>query len=549
VRFRPAAALTLLVLLVPAAAVAAQISGTSRADVLTGTPGADVLDGKAGNDVLRGLAGGDLLLGGPGSDRLAGGPGADRIAAFDDAARDTVQCGPGRDIVNADRLDTVAGDCELLTRQLSTDTTTAEEAQHATEVEPDSFAWSSTVVSAYQAGRYAGGGAAAIGFSTSADGGRTWRSGLLPGLTPPPALATPSDRVSDPAVAYDSLHGAWLISSLGISSGAWSVLVSRSVDGLSWSAPVAAASGQPGSVDKEWIACDNWPSSPFRGRCYLSYLDAAARQIVTRFSVDAGLTWSAPAGTSAAVRRPGVEVNGAQPLPRPDGSLVVVYVLLPERPGSGVEQTVLAARSDDGGASFRPEVQVARVSTASGRELRTPPLPSADVDASGRLYAVWQSCAAVQSCGVERLFLATSSDGLAWSPPAPVAVAPATSDQILPGLAVDPAAVVGPRGTGLAVVYYTVLHSCLAVPTCAGLDVWLSSSANGGATWSEPQRLSAESMELGWLASTGDGFFLGDYVSLSFANGRPVAVFALAAEPVRGRLREAISALAPGARR
>jgi Ca2+-binding RTX toxin-like protein len=70
--------------------------------VLTGTPGDDVLDGKAGNDVLGGLAGSGLLLGGPGRRRLARGLGADRVLAFDDGARGTVQCGPGRETVNAD---------------------------------------------------------------------------------------------------------------------------------------------------------------------------------------------------------------------------------------------------------------------------------------------------------------------------------------------------------------------------------------------------------------------------------------------------------------
>ena len=41
------------------------------------------------------------------------------------------------------------------------------------------------------------------------------------------------------------------------------------------------------------IACDGWASSPFRGRCYLSYSDLATDRIATRFSADGGLTWSA----------------------------------------------------------------------------------------------------------------------------------------------------------------------------------------------------------------------------------------------------------------
>src|SRR6266540_1137244 len=67
--------------------------------------------------------------------------------------------------------------------RVSTDTTTTPGAQHATEVEPDAVAVGSKLVATYQVGRYFGGGAGAIGFATSTDAGRPWRSGLLPSLT------------------------------------------------------------------------------------------------------------------------------------------------------------------------------------------------------------------------------------------------------------------------------------------------------------------------------------------------------------------------------
>src|SRR4051812_25953968 len=51
---------------------------------------------------------------------------------------------------------------------------------HQTEVEPDTFAFGSKLVAAYQVGRINDGGACAIGFATSADNGGKWTSGLLP---------------------------------------------------------------------------------------------------------------------------------------------------------------------------------------------------------------------------------------------------------------------------------------------------------------------------------------------------------------------------------
>ncbi len=80
-------------------------------------------------------------------------------------------------------LDVVAPDCELVGRRLSRDPYTTTTGQHETEVEPDSLTVGRTTVVTYQVGRRVDGGADNIGFAVSSDDGRTWRSGLLPGLT------------------------------------------------------------------------------------------------------------------------------------------------------------------------------------------------------------------------------------------------------------------------------------------------------------------------------------------------------------------------------
>ena len=61
--------------------------------------------------------------------------------------------------------------------------------QHKTEVEPDTFAFGSTLVSTFQVGRVFNGGASDIGFATSTDGGSTFTDGLLPGTT---SFSTPT---------------------------------------------------------------------------------------------------------------------------------------------------------------------------------------------------------------------------------------------------------------------------------------------------------------------------------------------------------------------
>ena len=72
----------------------------------------------------------------------------------------------------------------VLPQPISSDPYTNGGPQHQTQVEPDSYAYGSTIVSAFQVGRYFSGGSSNIGFATSHDGGTTWTHGFLPGTTP-----------------------------------------------------------------------------------------------------------------------------------------------------------------------------------------------------------------------------------------------------------------------------------------------------------------------------------------------------------------------------
>jgi len=113
---------------------------------------------------------------------------------------------------------------------------------HKTEVEPDTFAWGNTIVSAFHVARRPGSigwGSGDVGFATSTNGGVSWTHGDLAGLTVNYKGGT-YGAAADPSVAYDAKHGDWLISTLplvGLSSGSQyigDVAVSRSTDGLTW---------------------------------------------------------------------------------------------------------------------------------------------------------------------------------------------------------------------------------------------------------------------------------------------------------------------------
>ena len=99
--------------------------------------------------------------------------------------------------------------------QVSHDIYTDAQAQHNTEVEPDTFTFGTTIVSAFQVGRVSGGGSSNIGWATSTNSGATWTHGYLPGITTNGGGTF--GQASDAAVAFDAKHNVWLISSIGIS--------------------------------------------------------------------------------------------------------------------------------------------------------------------------------------------------------------------------------------------------------------------------------------------------------------------------------------------
>jgi hypothetical protein len=420
--------------------------------------------------------------------------------------------------------------------RISTDTTTTPNGQHATEVEPDAVAAGSRIVSTFQVGRYFGGSAGAIGFSTSTDAGRTWQAGLVPGITQATSPPGPSTAASDPVVAYDALHGRWLIATLVNTQVESALFISGSPDGLTWDPPVSAVSytrnTQAGtSLDKEWIACDSVPTSPFFGRCYLAYTDIAhpGTNIATQSSVDGGLTWSAPVllGVDADLVSPAV-----QPVVRPSGELVIVFF------EDGVVQTV---RSNDGGATFAPRERVSGLTShrrpVGPTRLRGFSLPTATVDAAGNVYAAWPDCRFRARCRADDIVWSRSAGPGRWTRPRRVPLGPVGARQFtLPELAADPAS----RGSRarLALTYYT-LNSANCTETNCLLNVYLVTSRTAGARWSRPRRLNPRPMRLTWIARTNSGRMVGDYTGTVFSGKRVVSVHVQARAPQAGRFNEA----------
>jgi hypothetical protein len=400
--------------------------------------------------------------------------------------------------------------------QVSSDPFTDAQAQHRTEVEPDTFTFGNTIVTAFQTGRVSGGGSSDIGFSTSNDGGATWTQGFLPGITANVGGGQ-CGQASDAAVAFDARHNVWLISSLGVNCPQGEpVFTSRSTDGgHTWSNPILTTGGQ---TDKNWIVCDNTSTSPFFGNCYTEYdVTSNGNAFRMRTSSDGGLTWGPARATGD-----NASGLGGQPVVRPNGT-----VLVPFQSGNQIR----SFRSIDGGASWRSTVLVATTQhhAVAGGLRSGGILPSAEIDAAGTAYVVWSDSRFRSNGTTNDIVMSKSTSETTWGAPTRVPIDPTTStvDHFVPGIGVDRTTSGSTARIGLT--YYFYSNANCSAATCQLFAGYISST-NGGATWSTATQL-AGPMTLSWLPNTSQGRMFGDYISTSVrpgANAFPILSLASA---------------------
>ena len=388
--------------------------------------------------------------------------------------------------------------------KISFDQFTNSTSQHATEVEPSIFAYGSTIVALVQEGRFTTGGASDISFATSTNSGNTWKYGSLPGITKLQGSGNKWDRVSDPAITYDVKHGLWLASTLPLVGETGQLpLVSSSSDGLNWNNPVEVGTNNGDFMDKNWIVCDDGASSKYEGNCYVEFDDASQGDVVyMTTSSDGGKTWS------AAFQPPGAGGLGGQPVVQPNGTVVVPYL-----PGGGA---ILAFTSTNGGKTWGESVQAAPENDHEvAGSLRTSPLPSARVDDGGTVYVVWQDCSFRSGCTANDIVMTTSTDGVHWTKVARIPIDPVSStvDHFIPGIAIQSGTIGKSAHLGLAYYYYPQTNCTFS--SC-NLSLGYISSKDGGTSWGHPLELGS-SAKLAWLASTDQGYMVGDYISAVFA--------------------------------
>src|SRR5712692_3820439 len=168
-------------------------------------------------------------------------------------------------------------------------------------------------------------------------------------------------------------------------------------------------------------------------------------------------------------------------------------------------------------------------------------LPSAEIDASGKVYVVWPDCHFEAGCTANDLVFSASTDGSNWSVVTRIPLDPIGSgvDHFIPGLAVDNSTSDGSARLVVTFYFYPVANCTTTGTTACQLEVGFSTSADGGATWTSNTQI-AGPMSLTWLPSTTQGFMVGDYISTSFVSAPAYPAFAVASAPTGTTFNEAM---------
>ena len=417
-----------------------------------------------------------------------------------------------------------------------------------TEVEP-SLAINPTnplnVVGSWQQDRWSSGAAVGSGFGSSANGGLTFTTGAIPGLT---YCSGGSDfsRASDPWLTFapdGTLYQMSLVETKVPSGGntPTGMSVSRSDDGgITWGDPTFIAydtdtslfndknsiTADPTNSNYVYAIWDRLDSPPGKGSLKSSENTSGYRgpTLLAR-TINGGDTWE-PAriiynlGTHN-------QTIGNQIVVLPNGTLVNLFNLIRnDNKGKIRGYNVAVIRSSDKGvtwdanATLVSNLQFVQVTDPdTGAAVRTGDIiPEVAVDrTTGALYATWQDGRWANGAYSHVAFSQSTDGGRTWTSPVKIDKTPTSVSAFTPSIAVAANGTVG-------VAYYDFRNNDASsgLPT----DYWFTSctsSCTSPSSWSETHVDGSFNME---NAPVARGYFLGDYQGIATAGNTFSLLFA-----------------------
>ncbi|MFL5733991.1 MAG: dockerin type I domain-containing protein, partial [Chloroflexia bacterium] len=345
---------------------------------------------------------------------------------------------------------------------------------------------------------------------TSTDGGVTWFNQHAPVLGPNAV------RQSDPINVFRD-DGRAFACYLGYNdSGGFTdtgIYVTQSTDGgFTWGNTVLAVpeviTGNPTvySTDKQWLAVDDNPASPFYHRMYLSWTEFGGCSACIHFvySTDGGLTWSP--------RTFQLSASGNQQFSMPtvlwNGNVFVNWAQ---------GGTIFYRISTDGGVTFSAQTTAGTMNTnltMAGRNWRISAIPVAAADRAtpANIVIVWNDGRNNATNGLDVYYIRSTNGGTAWT-------APARLNDDPTGVVrhqAEPWVTTSPNG-----IFHSIWYDEREETGSTILQhIYYTQSTDAGATWSSDVRTTdaATNLNIGIPQGTGWNGAAGDYINVTATN-------------------------------
>ncbi len=315
-----------------------------------------------------------------------------------------------------------------------------------------------------------------VAYGYTFDGGLTWSQDLF---VEPQYIWD-----SDPGLTVDNAGNfyAVILSYTGSTVEPNGLFVFKSTNGgATWSDPVTVINGVPDVFeDKELIACDR-SGGPYTDNLYVAWTRFYNTHILMSRSDDGGNSFEAPVTVS--------DISGVQwPVPcvGPNSEVYVAWVGY--SPGA-----IRFDRSFDGGETFGTDITIQNVSFVSGEiygGILVFSFPAMDVDITsgpnnGTIYVAYMDYAP-SNTDTDIYFTRSTDGGSTWSEKVRINDDPLNNgcDQFHPWLTVAP--------DGSIIVVF--LDRRLDLGNLF-MDLYMTTSADGGDTWSPNERITTVSSD------------------------------------------------------
>jgi len=315
-----------------------------------------------------------------------------------------------------------------------------------------------------------------VAYGYSFDGGLTWNQDLF---VEPQYIWD-----SDPGLTVDTAGNfyAVILSYTGSTYDPNGLFVFKSTDGgATWGDPATVINGVPGVFeDKELIACDR-SGGPYTDNLYVAWTRFYSTQILMCRSTDGGNSFVGPVTVSDSYG-----VQWPVPCVGPNSEVYVAWVHY--SPGS-----IRFDRSTDGGQTFGSDITIQNASFISGYingGIMVFSFPAMDVDITGgpyngNIYVAYMDDAPGYT-DTDIYFTRSTNNGNTWSQKIRINDDPLNNgcDQFHPWLTV------AQDGSIIVVFLDRRLDSGNLF-----MDLYMTTSTNGGNTWSENERITTVSSD------------------------------------------------------